>query len=150
MDSTSFRRLGDSGLVVSPTGLGCNNLGRAGAATEDLAGAQRVVSAALDAGVTLFDVADMYGSPHGRSEELLGAALGSRRGEVVIATKFGLPMDGANGPDFDARGSRRYVRIAVEASLRRLGTDWIDLYQLHTPDPGTPIAETLDALDELV
>ena len=150
MTANTDRRLGNSGLVVSPTGLGCNNLGRAGAVTEDLAGTQRVISAALDVGVTLFDVADMYGKPHGRSEELLGAALGSRRGDVVIATKFGLSMDGANGPDFDARGSRRYIRIAVEASLRRLNTDWIDLYQLHTPDSGTPIAETLAALDELV
>jgi len=150
MDTNSFRRLGRSGLAVSPTGLGCNNLGRQGAATEDLTGTQRVISAALDAGVTLFDVADIYGKPQGRSEELLGAALGARRSEVLIATKFGMSMNGANGPDFDARGSRRYIRTAVEASLRRLNTDWIDLYQLHAPDPATPIAETLAALDELV
>ncbi|RIJ77908.1 aldo/keto reductase [Nakamurella silvestris] len=150
MDKNSFRRLGNSGLAVSPTGLGCNNLGRRGAATEDLTGTQRVVSAAIDAGVTLFDVADVYGAPQGRSEELLGAALGTRRADVLIATKFGMNMNGANGPDFDARGSRRYLRKAVEASLRRLDTDWIDLYQLHAPDPATPIAETLAALDELV
>ena len=104
--------------------------------------------AALDAGVTLFDTADIYGQ--GLSEEFLGQALGTRRHEVVLATKFGMDMQGANGPDWGARGSRRYVRRAVESSLRRLGTDWIDLYQLHAPDARTPIAETLDAMTELV
>ena len=88
--------------------------------------------------------------PPGRSEELLGAALGKRRSDVVVATKFGMDAHGANGPDFGARGSRRYIRAAVEASLRRLNTDWIDLYQLHEPDPLTPIDETLAALDDLV
>lgn len=81
---------------------------------------------------------------------MLGRALGSRRDEVVVATKFGMDVRGANGPDFGARGSRRYITTAVEASLRRLGTDRIDLYQLHTPDPLTPVEETLDALDDLV
>lgn len=146
----ALRRLGHSGLVVSAVGLGCNNLGRAGAATESQAGSDRVVGAALDAGITLFDVADTYGATPGLAEERLGKALGPRRSEVVVATKFGMDMSGVNGPDFGARGSRRYVRTAVEASLRRLGTDWIDLYQFHTPDPGTPIEETLSALDDLV
>lgn len=145
-----LRRLGGSGLAVSVIGLGCNNLGRPGTATESPAGTQAVVDAALDAGITLFDVADVYGSPRGRSEELLGKALAGRRDQAVIATKFGMDMRGDNGPDFGARASRRYVHLAVESSLRRLGTDWIDLYQLHRPDPGTPLEETLSALDELV
>jgi aryl-alcohol dehydrogenase-like predicted oxidoreductase len=138
------KRLGRSGLPVSVVGLGCNNFG--GRIDGDQA--RSVVHAALDAGVTLFDTADIYGQ--GRSEEMLGQALGANRDEVVIATKFGMDMQGANGPDWGARGSRRYVRRAVESSLRRLGTDWIDLYQLHAPDPKTPIEETLDALSDLV
>ncbi|WP_258905407.1 aldo/keto reductase [Actinokineospora sp. UTMC 2448] len=145
-----LRHLGESGLVVSAVGLGCNNLGRPGTAVESLTGARALVGAALESGITLFDVADVYGAPRGRSEELLGLALSGRRAHAVIATKFGVDMQGANGPDFGARGSRRYIRRAVEASLRRLNTDWIDLYQLHRPDPGTPIEETLSALDELV
>lgn len=145
-----LRRLGHSGLTVSVVGLGCNNLGREGTASRTQEGADAVVHAALDAGVTLFDVADAYGAEPGLSETVLGRALGSRRDEVVVATKFGMDVRGANGPDFGARGSRRYITTAVEASLRRLGTDRIDLYQLHTPDPLTPIEETLDALDDLV
>lgn len=145
-----YRRLGRSGLTVSIVGLGCNNLGRPGTATLEQEGTDAVVHAALDAGVTLFDVADMYGAQPGLSEERLGRALGSRRDEVVLATKFGLDMQGVNGNDHGARGSRRYIVRAVEASLRRLGTDWIDLYQFHTPDPQTPIEETLSALDDLV
>jgi aryl-alcohol dehydrogenase-like predicted oxidoreductase len=144
------RHLGESGLVVSTVGLGGNNLGRPGTAAESLAGSTALVGAALDAGITLFDVADVYGAPRGRSEELLGQALGDRRGQAIIATKFGVDMHGANGPDFGARGARRYVKQAAEASLRRLGTDWIDLFQLHRPDPGTPIEETLAGLDDLV
>jgi aryl-alcohol dehydrogenase-like predicted oxidoreductase len=108
-----------------------------------------VVQAALEAGITLFDTADSYGD-RGRSEEFLGAALKRHRDEVVIATKFGADMAGRNGPDWGARGGRRYIARAVEASLRRLDTDWIDLYQMHVPDPGTPIEETLSALDDLV
>lgn len=150
MGQNNFRRLGRSGLAVSATGLGCNNLGRLHTATVTPEGSRAVVDAAIDAGITLFDVADIYGQPAGRSEELLGAALGRRRGDVIVATKFGMDAQGANGPDFGARGSRRYVRAAVEASLRRLNTDWIDLYQLHQPDPLTPVEETLAALDELV
>ena len=148
--SVEQRRLGESGLVVSAAGLGCNNLGRPGTATETLAGARAVVERALDSGITFFDVADVYGSPRGRSEELLGQALSGRRDQAVIATKFGMDMQGNNGPDFAARGSRHYVRRAVESSLRRLGTDWIDLYQLHRPDPMTPLEETLSVLTDLV
>lgn len=147
---TAYRRVGKSGLTVSTVGLGCNNLGRANTATESQAGTDAVVRAALDAGITLFDVADTYGREPGLSETMLGKALGGRRAEAVVATKFGMDMKGANGADYGARGSRRYVIQAVEASLRRLGTDWIDLYQFHTPDPLTPIDETLAALDDLV
>jgi aryl-alcohol dehydrogenase-like predicted oxidoreductase len=107
-----------------------------------------IVDAALDSGINFFDTADTYGQ--GASEKLLGAALRGRREDVVVATKFGMDMDGTNGPDHGARASRRYVRRAVEASLRRLDTDHIDLYQLHQPDLVTPIDETLEALNELV
>lgn len=143
-------RLGRSGLTVSVVGLGCNNLGRPGTATLEQAGTDAVVHAALDAGITFFDVADIYGAEPGLSEERLGRALGARRDEVVIGTKFGMDMGGVAGDDGGARGSRRYIVRAVEDSLRRLGTDWIDLYQFHTPDPATPIEETLRALDDLV
>ena len=136
-----YRQLGASGLTVSVVGLGCNAFGRSRDADESRA----IVDAALDAGITLFDTADVYGDPRGSSEEFLGAALGKRRDEVVVATKFGNP----SVPE-ESRASRRYVRRAVERSLRRLGTDRIDLYQLHAPDRRTPIEETLDALDELV
>jgi aryl-alcohol dehydrogenase-like predicted oxidoreductase len=146
MAEMSFRRLGRSGLAVSVVGLGCNNFGRKIGATE----VRAVVDAALECGVNFFDTADIYGDPHGRSEELLGAALKGRRDEVVVATKFGAEMEGVNGPDWDARGSRTYILRAAEASLRRLGTDYIDLYQMHQPDPMTPLAETLSALDSLV
>jgi aryl-alcohol dehydrogenase-like predicted oxidoreductase len=146
MSDMSYRRLGTSGLVVSTVGLGCNNFGR----KLDADATRTVVDAALDAGITLFDTADIYGTPHGASEEFLGAALKGRRDDVVLATKFGMNMEGSNGNDFGARGSRRYVVRAVEASLRRLDTDHIDLYQVHEPDPATPIEETLAALDDLV
>ena len=146
MAEMSYRRLGDSGLVVSVVGVGCNNFGRSVGAE----GTRAVVDAAFDRGITLFDTADIYGDPPGGSEELLGRALAGRREDVIVATKFGMDMAGANGPDWGARGSRRYVRRAVEASLRRLGTDYIDLYQIHAPDPETPIAETLAALHDLV
>ncbi|KIS27775.1 aldo/keto reductase [Arthrobacter sp. SPG23] len=147
---TEYRRLGNSGLTVSVVGLGCNNLGRANTVTESQEGTDAVVHAALDAGITLFDVADTYGKEPGVSETMLGKALAGRREDAIVATKFGMDMRGANGNDFGARGSRRYIVQAAEASLRRLGTDWIDLYQFHTPDPLTPIDETLAALDDLV
>ena len=142
MTDMTYRHLGNSGLTVSTVGIGCNNFGMRidGDATK------LVVGAAMDAGITLFDTSDSYGD----SEIFLGEALGARRDEVVIATKFGSDLRGANGPDWNARGSRRYIRRAVERSLTRLNTDWIDLYQIHMPDPGTPIEETLGALSDLV
>jgi aryl-alcohol dehydrogenase-like predicted oxidoreductase len=146
MSEMSYRRLGNSGLVVSVVGLGCNNFGR----KLDADGTRAVVDAAFDAGVTLFDTADIYGTEHGASEEVLGAALKGRRDEIVLATKFGMDMGGLNGADRGARASRGYIVRAVEASLRRLDTDYIDLYQLHQPDQETPIDETLAALDDLV
>jgi len=142
----AYRRLGRSGLVVSTVGIGCNNFGR----RIDDAPATEVVQTALDLGINLFDTADVYGDQSRNSEEILGAALGKRRDEAVIATKFGLDLGGHLGADQGARGSRRYIRRAVESSLRRLDTDYIDLYQMHTPDESTPIDETLAALDDLV
>ena len=150
MPDIEYRPLGPSGLVVSTVGLGCNNFGRADTRTETQEGTNAVIDAALDAGITFFDTADIYGREPGLSEVLMGNALRGRRDKVVLATKFGMDMRGANGPDWGARGSRRYVRLAVEASLSRLKTDWIDLYQLHAPDPVTPIEETLDVLDDLI
>jgi aryl-alcohol dehydrogenase-like predicted oxidoreductase len=141
-----YRPLGDSGLMVSVTGLGCNNFGR----RLDLDGTRAVVDAALDAGITLLDTAEMYGGA-GRSEELLGEVLAGRRDQVVLVTKFGhQDVDMGYGPAAGAKGSRAYIRRAVERSLRRLRTDYLDLYQIHTPDPVTPVAETLAALTELV
>ena len=134
--------LGRSGLRVSVVGLGCNNFGQ----RCDQAQTRAVVAKALDLGVTLFDTADVYGGG-GVSEEYLGKALESRRGEVVLATKFGMPM--GEGP-LRRGGSRRWMMQAAENSLRRLGTEYIDLYQIHFPDAGTPIEETLRALDDLV
>jgi aryl-alcohol dehydrogenase-like predicted oxidoreductase len=141
-----YRRLGDSGLAVSLVGLGCNNFGR----RIDRDASHAVVDTAIAAGVTLFDTADSYGTPPGTSEQFLGEALKGRRDDVIVATKFGHDLRGANGPDWGARGSRRYVLRAVEASLRRLNTDWIDLYQLHYPDEETPVEETLATLTDLV
>ena len=136
------RSLGDDGPEVSVIGLGCNNFGR----RVDLDGTRAVVDAALEAGITFFDTADIYGSPHGRSEEFLGEVLQGRRDQVVLATKFGMNMDDGRGP----RGSRDYILHAVEASLRRLQTDVIDYYWYHQPDGVTPIAETLETLNGLV
>jgi aryl-alcohol dehydrogenase-like predicted oxidoreductase len=136
------RNLGTSGLLVSLVGLGCNNFG----GRIDLEASRKVVHKALDLGITLFDTADVYGN-QGGSETCLGAILGDRRKEIVLATKFAMPMD----KDGTLKGaSRRYIMSAVEASLKRLKTDWIDLYQVHQPDPLTPIEETLRALDDLV
>jgi aryl-alcohol dehydrogenase-like predicted oxidoreductase len=141
-----YRPLGDSGLLVSVLGLGCNNFG----SRLDVDGARAVVDTAIDAGVTLFDTSDTYGGGGG-SERALGEILGSRRDQVVLATKFGhQSTDMGYGPAAGAKGGRAYIRRAVTESLRRLRTDYIDLYQLHTPDPVTPVAETLAALDELV
>ncbi len=145
-----YRQLGRSGLTVSAVGLGCSNLGRTNTATATQEGTDALIRTAVDAGISFFDVADAYGREPGLSETMLGRALRGRRDDVVVATKFGMDMRGTNGTDHGARGSRGYIVRAVEASLRRLGTDHIDLYQLHVPDPHTPIAETLDALDDLV
>ena len=136
-----FRRLGSSGLKVSEVGLGCNNFGM----RIDQEATSAVVAAALDAGITLFDTADVYGGT--KSEIMLGEALKGKRHEVVIATKFAMQV----GPRPDqAGGSRRHIVNAVEASLKRMQTDYIDLYQMHRPDADTPIEETLAALDDLV
>jgi aryl-alcohol dehydrogenase-like predicted oxidoreductase len=137
-----IRNVGRSGLRVSFVGLGCNNFG----GRLDLDATRRVVDRAIDAGITLFDTADSYGN-RGGSETLLGEVLGARRNEIVLATKFASPMNDAQ----TLKGaSRAYIMRAVEASLTRLKTDWIDLYQMHWPDPLTPIEETLRALDDLV
>jgi len=139
------RPLGQSGLLVSVVGLGCNNFG----SRLDVDGTRAVVGAAIDAGITLFDTSDTYGL--GGSERVLGEILGSRRDQVVLATKFGHQnADMGYGPAAGAKGGRAYIRRAVTESLRRLRTDHIDLYQLHTPDPVTPVEETIAALHELV
>jgi aryl-alcohol dehydrogenase-like predicted oxidoreductase len=149
-----YRQLGRSGLTVSVVGLGCNNFGGAATAIAganaaygqmDLAGSRTVCDAAFDAGITFFDTADLYGN--GGSETFLGEIFRDRRHQVVLATKWGAGLE--NRPDI-AWGSRRYIRQACEASLRRMNTDFIDLYQMHWPCPRTPIAETIAALDELV
>jgi aryl-alcohol dehydrogenase-like predicted oxidoreductase len=138
------RRLGDSELGVSTVGLGCNNFGR----RLGLDGTAAVLHAALDAGITLFDTADIYGD--GNSERLMGEVLEGRREEFVLATKFGMEMSGAEGAPDAPRGSREYIRWAIEGSLQRLRVGRIDLYQYHQPDGITPLEETLTALDELV
>ncbi|HEX6510489.1 MAG TPA: aldo/keto reductase, partial [Chloroflexota bacterium] len=136
-----YRHLGSSGLKVSVVGLGTNNFG----GRIDEAASMRVIDAALDAGINLFDTADVYGG--GKSETYIGERIKGRRDDVLIATKFRARM--GEGPN-DQGGSREYILRAVEASLRRLQTDYIDLYQMHSPDPDTPIEETLSALDDLV
>jgi aryl-alcohol dehydrogenase-like predicted oxidoreductase len=136
------RKLGKSDLEVSLVGIGCNNFGQ----RIDDATARKVVDAALEHGITLFDTADIYGG-RGGSETTLGKILGARRKDIVLASKFGMPMDDAG----TMKGaSRAYIMSSVEGSLRRLKTDWIDLYQVHQPDALTPIEETLRALDDLV
>ena len=137
-----YRNLGSSGLRVSLVGLGCNNFGM----RLDLEQTRAVVDRAFDLGITLFDTADMYGG-RGGSETQLGKILGHRRKDIVLASKFGMAMSD-DGTKIGA--SRRYIMSAVEDSLRRLKTDWIDLYQLHQPDPLTPLDETMQALDDLV
>lgn len=137
-----FRNLGRSGLRVSLVGLGCNNFG----GRIDDAAAAKVVDAAIEHGITLFDTADIYGN-RGGSETVLGALLGARRKDIVLATKFGMDMNDAGTMK---GGSRRYIMNAVEASLRRLRTDWIDLYQMHRFDPLTPVEETLRTLEDLI
>jgi aryl-alcohol dehydrogenase-like predicted oxidoreductase len=141
-----YRSLGESGLQVSVVGLGCNNFG----GRLDVDATRAVVDAAIDVGITLFDTSDTYGGGGG-SERALGEVLGSRRDQVVLATKFGgRGVDMGYGPAAGAKGGRAYIRRAVTGSLRRLRTDYIDLYQLHVPDPLTPVEETIAALHELV
>ena len=136
-----LRNLGKSGLRVSLVGLGCNNFGQ----RMDLESSTKVIHKALDLGITLFDTADVYGA-RGGSETVLGQVLGDRRKDIVLASKFGMAMD-----EGEKKGaSRRYIVAACEASLKRLKTDWLDLYQQHRHDPLTPIEETLRALDDLV
>jgi aryl-alcohol dehydrogenase-like predicted oxidoreductase len=141
-DALASRSLGRSGLQVSLVGLGCNNFG----GRIDAEASRRVIERALERGITLFDTADMYGE-RGGSETLLGQVLGERRQRIVLATKAGMPMDDTGRLQ---GASRRYLVSAVEASLKRLRTDWIDLYQVHRPDPATPIDETLRALQDLI
>ena len=136
-----LRQLGSSDLKVSVIGLGCNNFG----GRSDLEATRKVIDATIAAGVNHLDTADIYGGG-GKSEAFIGECLGARRKDVVLATKFGKPM--ADNPS-DRRGTRAYVHSAVEASLRRLKTDWIDLLYMHEPDPGTPFEETLGAIEEL-
>jgi aryl-alcohol dehydrogenase-like predicted oxidoreductase len=140
----AYRPLGDSGLMVSVVGVGCNAFGR----RIGVDAVRGIVDAADDTGVTFLDTSDSYSI--GQSEEMIGVALEGRRDRFVVATKFGSDMRGTNGVDHGARASRSYVRRAVEASLKRLRTDRIDLYQLHFPDPITPMAETLSVLSDLV
>ncbi|MFZ0073605.1 MAG: aldo/keto reductase, partial [Xanthobacteraceae bacterium] len=137
-----YRDIGTSDLKVSVVGLGCNNFG----ARMDLAAARTLVHHAIDRGINHFDTADIYG-PRGKSEEILGEILGSKRKDVVIATKFGMVFDEAGAMK---GASRKYIMTAVEGSLRRLKTDYIDLYYQHRADPSVPIEETLRALDDLV
>jgi aryl-alcohol dehydrogenase-like predicted oxidoreductase len=146
MSDMRYRQVGDAGLTVSAVGLGCNNIGR----RLDKDATATLVDAAMDVGINLFDTADVYGGEPGAAEDLLGQALRGRRDEVVVATKFGKPMHGRTLPAHEARGSRRYIRAAIEGSLRRLRTEYVDLYQIHEYDARTPIEETLDALGELV
>jgi len=141
MTDMHYRQLGNSGLKVSVVGLGCNNFGR----RIDRAGTARVVDAAIDEGINLFDTADVYSD--GESEEFLGAAIKNRRDRVIVATKFRSRM--GEGPN-DSGGSRGYIYRAIEGSLRRLQTDYLDLYQMHSPDADTPIEETLSTLNDLV
>jgi aryl-alcohol dehydrogenase-like predicted oxidoreductase len=148
--ASGFRTVGRSGLVVSELGIGASTFGRSGMIATTQKAVDEIVGRALDLGITYFDIADVYGDSAGLSETLLGGALGARRDDVVIGSKFGGSLRGLAGEDWGVRGSRRYIRRAIEGSLTRLATDWIDLYQIHMPDPVTPIEETLSALDDLV
>lgn len=144
------RRLGSAPFTVSAVGLGCNNFGRTGTASESQEGTDAVIHAAIDAGVTFFDTADLYGGSWGLSETLMGNALTGRRDEVILATKFGFTEVETPLDELGAKGSPAYLRAACEASLERLQTDRIDLFQQHQPDPSVPVEETLGALAELV
>jgi aryl-alcohol dehydrogenase-like predicted oxidoreductase len=148
--SVAFRNVGRSGLVVSELALGTAAFGSRNRIPGGQPGVDEIVRTALDQGITLFDTAESYGNEPGISESMLGQALAGRRDEAIISTKFSRRRGAPGPPDWGSHGSRRHVRSAIEGSLRRLRTDWIDLYQLHQPDPSTPIEETLEVLDELV
>ncbi|MDJ0334690.1 aldo/keto reductase [Salinibacterium sp. G-O1] len=150
MAAIEFRALGLNGPQVSTIGLGCNNFGRTGTATEGQKGTDALISEAVELGVTLLDTADMYGGAPGVSETLMGVALKGKRDSVFLATKFGHDSFDMGIAPGERKGSRAYIREALDGSLRRLQTDRVDLYQMHTPDPHTPIEETIAALDELV
>ncbi|MFJ3671576.1 aldo/keto reductase [Streptomyces sp. NPDC090106] len=147
---TGHRQLGTSGLLLSEIGIGASTFGRSGMRAAGQETVTAIVDRALDLGVTYFDLAEGYGDRPGRSEELFATALGRRREQVVIGTKFGLNLYKERGPAYGLPGARKYILAAVEESLRRLRTDYIDLYQIHFPDPFTPVEETLSALDDLV
>lgn len=150
MSDLESRRLGIRGPMVSVVGLGCNNFGREGTRTQTQAGTTAVIDTAIELGVSLFDTADIYGGTVGQSESLMGQALRGKRDRIVLATKFGHNAVETGVLPGVAKGSRRYIRAALDASLTRLQTDHVDLYQQHVPDPATPIEETLGALEELV
>lgn len=151
MADKQTRQLGDSDLHVSAVGLGCNNFGRPRTPTADLAGTRAVIDAAADSGVTFLDTAEMYLQPPGASETLMGAAMQGKRDKFILATKFGhsrITMPGS--AEWGPKGGRTYIRNALDASLQRLQTSYVDLYQMHSPDPSVPISETLGALNELI
>lgn len=145
-----IRYLGQSGLLVSAVGLGCNNFGREGTPTVTTQGTAEVLYAALDSGINFFDTADIYGMEFGLSERLMGPVVAERREQMIIATKFGHVEYDSPFSHVGPKGSRAYIRVAIEQSLERLQTDYIDLYQHHTPDPSVPFEETLTALNELI
>jgi aryl-alcohol dehydrogenase-like predicted oxidoreductase len=145
-----IRYLGKSGLLVSAVGLGCNNFGREGTPTVNAEGTAEVFNAAIDAGINFFDTADIYGMEYGLSELLMGPVVAARRSEIVLATKFGHTEFPSPLAHLGSGGSRAYIRAAVDQSLERLQTDYLDLYQHHTPDPNVPVEETLTALNELI
>jgi aryl-alcohol dehydrogenase-like predicted oxidoreductase len=150
MTDLKSRRLGATGPLVSVVGLGCNNFGREGTRTQTQEGTSALIDEAIELGVTLLDTADIYGGTPGQSETLMGIALRGKRDRVVLATKFGHDAFDAGLLPGVPKGSRRYIRAAIDASLSRLQTDHVDLYQQHVPDLATPIDETLGALNELV
>lgn len=150
MAGIEYRELGLDGPRVSTIGLGCNNFGRAGTVTEGQKGTSEIIAEAIELGVTLLDTADTYGGAPGVSESLMGVALRGRRDSVFLASKFGHEAFDMGIAPGVAKGSRQYIREALAGSLRRLQTDRIDLYQMHTPDPHTPIEQTIAALEECV
>lgn len=145
-----LRALGNSTLLVSSVGMGCNNFGRPDTPTFEASVTAEVLNAALDAGVTFWDTADIYGADYGLSELHMGHVVSRRRDEIVLATKFGHTEFESPIAHIGSSGSRVYIRAAIVGSLERLQTDYVDLYQHHTPDPATPVEETLEALNELI